>query len=256
MWRNDCQNVDFTADDPAKTGETLAYILLGIYTFCGFITIAILWIFVDDMEMAESESNHSDKPSDMLKSSIRHFLSETRQQLLVFLTMYSGFKQAFKQADMTKSFISCPLGIAWIGFILCGCGLSDSVFSFLFGRMAGWIGDNNSRGMLIGLALGLDIMNCTAMLLWDPQPTGPNGALPFFWIPLFWGVSDAVIQTQINVIYGSFFGDRQDAAFGNYRFWESLGFIVVFGYQGYTAPQWGRMGGPAVMNIFRFPVYF
>ena len=110
-------------------------------------------------------------------------------------------------------------------------------FSFLFGRMAGWIGDNNSRGMLIGLALGLDIMNCTAMLLWDPQPTGPNGALPFFWIPLFWGVSDAVIQTQINVIYGSFFGDRQDAAFGNYRFWESLGFIVVFGYQGYTCGE-------------------
>ena len=71
------------------------------------------------------------------------------------------------------------------------------------------------------------------MLLWNPQPTGPNSALPFFWIPLFWGVSDAVIQTQINVIYGSFFGDSQDAAFGNYRFWESLGFIFVFGYQGY-----------------------
>ena len=36
--RNDSQNVDFSAEDPAKTDEKLAYILLGIYSACGFIT--------------------------------------------------------------------------------------------------------------------------------------------------------------------------------------------------------------------------
>ena len=113
-------------------------------------------------------------------------------------------------------------------------GFTDAICSFSMGRLGGKIGKDTSRGFLIGLAIGLDIMACTALLLWVPEPVRDDGRpawLPFFWIPVFWGVSDAVIQTQINAIYGAFFVDNQDAAFSNYRLWESIGFICPFIYQ-------------------------
>ena len=88
---------------------------------------------------------------------------------------------------------------------------------------------------MIGLALGLDLLNCTAMLLWQPIPE--NGVLAYFWVPVFWGVSDAIIKPQLNAIYGSFFSDNQEAAFSNYSLWTTLGLTIAFSYQGYATQE-------------------
>ena len=48
----------------------------------------------------------------------------------------------------------------------------------------------------------------------------------------FWGVADAVWQTQLNALYGVVFLANQEAAFSNYRLWESVGFVISFAYQG------------------------
>ncbi len=34
-------------------------------------------------------------------------------------------------------------------------------------------------------------------------------------------------------MYGVFFHDNQEAAFSNYRLWESLGFVIAFAYANY-----------------------
>ena len=41
-------------------------------------------------------------------------------------------------------------------------------------------------------------------------------------------MTDAIIQTQINAIYGAIFTSNQDAAFSNYRLFESIGFIIPY----------------------------
>ncbi|XP_070201105.1 UNC93-like protein [Littorina saxatilis] len=43
-------------------------------------------------------------------------------------------------------------------------------------------------------------------------------------------MGDAVIQTQINALYGAIFAENTEAAFANYRLWESLGFAMSFWY--------------------------
>lgn len=238
--RYDCQEVDFNEDDEAKD-PALAYTLMAIYTCCGGASILILWLFLDPMQMTESKSTkEASGLTDLALASIKHFRQDRRQQCIAWITMYSGFKQAFMTGDFTKSFISCPLGISWIGFVLMAYGATDAVCSLSFGRLSNLIGKNTARGFLIGLAIGLDMFLCTTMLLWDPQPvvtladgTQETRWLPFFWIPMFYGMSDAVIQTQINAIYGAFFSDNQDAAFSNYRFFESVGFIFPFAYQSF-----------------------
>jgi hypothetical protein len=43
-----------------------------------------------------------------------------------------------------------------------------------------------------------------------------------------WGVADAIWQTQINALYGVAFKNNEEAAFSNYRLWESMGFLLSF----------------------------
>ena len=43
-----------------------------------------------------------------------------------------------------------------------------------------------------------------------------------------WGVGDAIWQTQINALYRVLFASDEEAAFSNYRLWESMGFLLAF----------------------------
>jgi hypothetical protein len=43
-----------------------------------------------------------------------------------------------------------------------------------------------------------------------------------------WGIADAIWQTQINALYGSVFASNEEAAFSNYKLWESSGFLFSF----------------------------
>ncbi|CAM1309378.1 unc-93 (predicted) [Pycnogonum litorale] len=73
-------------------------------------------------------------------------------------------------------------------------------------------------------------MMVTTLFLWRPNPE--DKAL-FFVIARLWGMGDAVWQTQINSLYGVLFSKDEEAAFSNYRLWESLGFIIAFAYNNY-----------------------
>ena len=63
------------------------------------------------------------------------------------------------------------------------------------------------------------------MLLWTPTLK----TLPLVYtLATLWGVSDAIWQAQINALYGCLFANNEEAAFSNYRLWESMGFIFAF----------------------------
>merc|ERR1711997_14707 len=64
-------------------------------------------------------------------------------------------------------------------------------------------------------------------ILWTWTPN-PDQSYVFFFIAALWGAGDAVWQTQINALYGVLFESDEEAAFSNYRLWESLGFIFAY----------------------------
>ena len=41
----------------------------------------------------------------------------------------------------------------------------------------------------------------------------------------------------MTAMYGVFFHDNQEAAFSNYRLWESLGFVIAFAYAKFLCIQ-------------------
>ena len=58
----------------------------------------------------------------------------------------------------------------------------------------------------------------------------PNHIEWYFIFGVGWGICDAVWQCALNALYGVLFKDHQEAAFANYRLWESVGFCAAFAY--------------------------
>jgi len=210
-----------------KVPQETLYVLMGIYAFVGLLGAAIVGLLVDNMETDdEKESNQQSRPTDLLVATFKH-MSDRRQILLIPITVYSGFAQAFFWSDYTRSFVTCPLAVNWVGFVLICFGAFDSFFSFAFGRLEKFTG----RISLFSLATVINVILCFVMLTWTPYPSHP---FPFFAIAAGWGVADAVWQTQLNALYGILFSNNKEAAFSNYRLWESIGFLIAFAYQNYV----------------------
>ncbi|XP_016284496.2 protein unc-93 homolog A isoform X2 [Monodelphis domestica] len=205
--------------------SNLIYILLGIYTGSGILAVILVAVFLDHIPNDESENE--DKKNESFWSSVlatfRHLKDDRRQVLLIPLTMYSGFEQGFLSSDYTKSYVTCVLGIQYVGYSMICFSATTSFSSLLYGKISQYTG----RAALYGVGSVIHFCCFFFLLVWKPHP---NHKILFFLFPAFWGLADAVIQTQNNAIYGDLFVKNKEAAFANYRLWESLGFVIAFGY--------------------------
>jgi hypothetical protein len=130
-------------------------------------------------------------------------------------------------------------------------GAADAVGSITCGSVVKKIG--RVPIFLFGAILNLALV--IALLLWRPNPSEPA---VYFIIAALWGLADSVWQTQINckhfilnyflinflflncvlnhfpsAFYGVIFPAEEEAAFSNYRLWESLGFCIAFAYSSF-----------------------
>ncbi|XP_062981490.1 protein unc-93 homolog A [Elgaria multicarinata webbii] len=221
-----CMTTNTTNNTATSTGpsDTLVYTLLGIYTASGILAVLIVIIFLDRITDNESEGEVKKIPSfwSTFLAAFRH-LKDKRQCLLIPLTMYSGFEQGFLAGDYTKSYVTCALGINFVGYVMICFSATNSLCSMLFGKISQFTG----RKSLFALGAVLNLACVITLLIWKPQP---KHLAVFFIVPAFWGVSDAILQTQTNALYGVLFEKHKEAAFANYRLWESLGFVIAFGY--------------------------
>lgn len=160
------------------------------------------------------------------------------QLLLIPLTIWSGLEQSFLGAQFTKvktnpekrvsifflliqGFVSCTLNAKYVGLILIAYGICDSIGSFGFGQLVKYIG----RWPCFVLAALINYALIITMFLWKPSE---DQIVVLFVIAGLWGLADAVWQTQINAFYGVLFVENDEAAFSNYRLWESLGFVLFY----------------------------
>nr|XP_014344838.1 PREDICTED: protein unc-93 homolog A isoform X2 [Latimeria chalumnae] len=175
-----------------RPSDTLVYTLLGIYTGCGVLSVLLVAIFLeqaDNKEVKEYKEN-SQSVWSMILATLKH-LRDKRQCLLIFLTMYSGFEQGFLAGDYTKSYVTCTLGIEYVGYVMICFSATNSLCSVTFGRLAKYTG----RIVLFALAAVINLACIIALLLWKPHP---DQFPVFFVFPGLWGMADAVWQTQTN----------------------------------------------------------
>uniref|UniRef100_A0A8D0G4F8 Protein unc-93 homolog A n=1 Tax=Sphenodon punctatus TaxID=8508 RepID=A0A8D0G4F8_SPHPU len=206
VWGNLISSLIFGQTPTQGKNITTQLNYLLVWLCSGILAVLLIAVFLDQIKASQPESNKEKTPSFLstFLATLRH-LKDKRQCLLIPLTMYSGFEQGFLAGDYTKSYVTCALGIHYVGYI-----------SQFTGRKA-----------LFALAAVTNLASIIALLLWKPHY---QQLAVFFIFPALWGMADAIWQTQTNALYGVLFEKHKEAAFANYRLWESLGFVIAFGY--------------------------
>ncbi|XP_008311599.1 protein unc-93 homolog A [Cynoglossus semilaevis] len=220
----DCGMNISTNSTSTRPAQKLVWTLVGCYIGVGVLATIIIAAFLDNIDR-EQASQFRENREPFCQTFLATFalLRDWRMLTLIPLTMYSGFEQSFLSGEYTKNFVTCALGIHYVGFAMMCFAAVNSVCSYIFGRLAQYTG----RAALFLLAAVTNFSCIIGLLQWRPDP---NQLAVFFVFPALWGMSDAIWQTQTNALYGIIFSQNKEAAFANYRMWESLGFVISFAY--------------------------
>ena len=126
-----------------------------------------------------------------------------------------------------------------MGRVLILFGVCDALASVGFG----FVIKKTGRIPIFILGAIINVTVLIVMLTWAPEREKVYGKLDKFYkmtcnsdnyftvvyiLAALWGIGDAIWQTQINALYGVLFPNEEEAAFSNYRLWESLGFLLAF----------------------------
>ncbi|CDQ63353.1 unnamed protein product [Oncorhynchus mykiss] len=190
----------------------------------GVLAMTIVAVFLDNIDRDQAQEFRGNRePFWSTFLATFTLLKDKRLIILIPLSMYSGFEQSFLSGEYTKNYVTCSLGIHYVGYAMICFGATNSLCSFMFGRLAEYTG----RAPLFCLAAANNFACIMALLFWRPHPD----QLPVFFVfPALWGMADAVWQAQTNSLYGVLFPRQKEAAFANCCMWESLGFVIAFAY--------------------------
>ncbi|XP_044732674.1 UNC93-like protein [Chrysoperla carnea] len=202
------------------------YEIMTIYLICVGVAVIMVACLVDPLSRygeKQRRNDSSELSGIQLLSATAYQLKKPNQQLLIPITVWIGMEQAFIGADFTQAYISCVLGISSVGYVMICFGVVNAICSLIFGSVMKYIG----RIPILALGAVVHAGLIFVLLVWRPHPNNP---IIFFLISGLWGVGDAVWQTQVNGLYGTLFRRNKEAAFSNYRLWESAGFVVAYAY--------------------------
>ena len=190
-----CGRFDCPGSDEAKIKKPListVYILCGIYVLCALIAAGLILVLLNNYKqigMSRTKKEFS-SPLHLLINTIKH-IKQKNQLLIIPLTLWSGFEQAFFSADFTKSFISCVKGVNYVGIILICYGVTDAIGSYLFGYVIKYIG----RIPCFIMAAIFNYTSIFIMIFWVPNT---DSSYILYIVAVLWGLADAVWLTQIN----------------------------------------------------------
>jgi len=210
--------------DNFETDITKIYIIAGIFLGCSLAAAAIVAIFVDPLTRFGEDERNDDKEQlsgvQLLVATFRH-MKNKNQILVIPITIWSGIEQGYFNADFTAGFVTCAYGVHTIGRVVIVFGVCNATFSFASGYIIKLVG----RPTLFVFGCLMNIIVIIVMLLWTPRV---SQVYVIYILAALWGLGDAVWQTQINALYGALFASQEEAAFSNYRMWESVGFVIAF----------------------------
>lgn len=199
------------------------YMLCFVYLSLMLSSILLIMFCLKNLTNKKNiKKSISENKFSLLISTIKN-IKNLNQILLIPLTLWLGFSLAFIGADFTKSFVACAKGVDSVGYAMIYFGLANAFGSFLFGQLAKYL----SRFVCLSLAGCLNYLTIFIMMSWKLKK---EEEYMLNVIAMLWGVSDSIWQTQVNSLYGVLFSQNQEAAFSNFRLWESLGFFVSYFY--------------------------
>ncbi|KAF8793243.1 UNC93-like protein like [Argiope bruennichi] len=206
-------------DDTDDITPDTRYMLTGLSVGLGVIAVLLILLFLDPLNKAKEPVTFSWK---QVLATFNH--SKKKEQLfLVPLSLYVGMAQGFYTADITKSYIACAWGTSHIGLVTVFYGLACALSSTVSGCLVQFMG--RIPIFLIG-QIG-NIINYTFLLMWSPEVHHP---FMFYLAAALWGIITGLFWSQLQAFYGVLFQGDEEAAFGSYYLYSSMGWTISFLY--------------------------
>lgn len=194
--------------------------IMFIYMGCIVLAALIILIGVDQHERYEQKSVWS-----QVTATLRLHL-DRRMLLILPISLWLGIDYAFVEAEYSAAFVACAWGISQIGYVIVVYGLLNSAGALV----TGWLMEKVGSLVLVCAVGVAHLAVMVGTLLW--RPAASHTAL-YFVIAGLLGAADGHWAVQINALYAIVFPGNEDAAYSNFRLWQSLGFVVAFAYSHY-----------------------
>ncbi|XP_028130120.2 UNC93-like protein isoform X1 [Diabrotica virgifera virgifera] len=198
-------------------------LIAAIYFFCMVAAVLIVTFGVDKMSRYRKGRKVAENKItgwNLLIVTLKH-AKKPLQLLMLPITVLIGAEQAFLAAEFTSAFVSCGWGISNIGYVMICFGACNGIASICSGSIVKITG----RRPLIAFALVLHVALLVTLLYWRPSA---HNTWIYFVVSGLWGVCDSLWLVQINSYSGILFPGEEEAAFSNFRLWESTGSVISY----------------------------
>lgn len=152
-------------------------------------------------------------------------LLDKKMLLLLPLLVYSGLQQAFIWGDFTECIVTPALGLSLIGGVMAAYGAADAGFSLVAGRLSA---GKSSISTLIFFGAVAQLLVLVWLVLKQSYESNLEGYLSLFGLAIIWGLGDAAFNTQISALLGILYPNDTEAAFAQWKIWQSAATSVVF----------------------------
>ncbi|XP_036365706.1 protein unc-93 homolog A-like [Octopus sinensis] len=178
-----------TTDNEDKHNEEpdLLYKLMGAYIVLGFVGFLLILLFLDKIGARVDPEKSA---YELICQHVSLMFSHKTFRLLIPLLVFTGLQQGFIYADFNRSYVTCTLGIDYVGYCMITMGLANVLSSVMVALCAKYI----PREVVLGFGGVVHIGLMIGFLIWIPE----KNLLIFFILAASWGVCDAVWQTQCN----------------------------------------------------------
>ncbi|XP_060601850.1 protein unc-93 homolog A-like isoform X2 [Ruditapes philippinarum] len=197
-----------------------------VYTFTGFCSgitafaILLVIVFLTNISTDSGKSHSACRQSRMVAT---HMFRSRDQQLLFCSSIFSGLASGFLIGDFTSAYISCPYGIQNVGFGMITLGVSQSIFSVVFGKLNQYIG----HIAIFTFGSVAQASFYITLLLWHPLP---NQSFIAHVLAAIAGISGAAIEPVLTALHNLYFVENRDIALSSFRLLNSIGWAISFGY--------------------------
>ncbi|CAK9301423.1 unnamed protein product [Gordionus sp. m RMFG-2023] len=231
-----CSNQD-SGGSIFKPSQRKIYTLYAVYTALSLSAVLVVSIFLDNLPRQSVKADSYDEDDSNGKGvkkrgsiwsmcfATLNQMRDPRQICLIPLSIYSGLQQGFMSADFTKAYVACYYGVGYLGFVMMVYGAVNAIVCLI----SGYLNKKISRWPLFLTAAIIHSFLVFPILAFSKQAFATHFYLMFV-VAGLWGCFDGIYQPQINGLYSSLFQNNPEPAFANHRLWESLGFIISFGY--------------------------
>ncbi|CAF1115018.1 unnamed protein product [Adineta steineri] len=222
---NFVSNTSEIKNDESTISPMTTYILYSVFVGIICISIVFVIIFLDQKRKLKGDDSKG-----VIHQSIDYSLLTLKQfkkldhWLLIPIVFWINSWEAFIFGIYTKSFITCTIGIQYIGLVMASYGITASIVCVIVGYVAKI---KYSRPVCLLSATSVSIMILMIMLLWKPVP---SQTYMLYVLACTAGITAVVAKPLVSALYSHLFADTKEMVFSIFSMIQNLGCIVVYFY--------------------------